>query len=813
MPKPPSATKTQVSNILNRPFVRPLLFYLALNVIIFLPIFKGKINLNTHLLISSYSVFDQLLPSKATSWDQFRFFYPQISYTQTQLKAFQVPYWNPYIYAGTPHFANFQSALFYPLTVFALFLSTYSYWNFLRFTPYFLGAIFTYIYIRNLKLSNLAAFFGGLTFGFSPLMLTWGEEIVILPHSIIWLPLVLYFVDKFAESKKFKYILILALVQSLQIFSGFVQSYIYTVIVAGLYFFYRAPKSFKMVTAFFGSVFLTFAISAIQLLPSMQLYILSARNAYKPTDLYHFLLPVSQLITFFAPDYFGNPATMNSIGGKGATYYEGVFFFGIAALIFSLYAIWHHKNKLISFYLITIIITLLLTINSYFSRLQFSLQIPFLSSTIPNRALFITTFSFAVISAFGLEFFMKKRSAAIKPVIIFMTFLYSLFIISPAMSLIFKALYYADKSANALISLRNLVVPMTLFFITSLALIFSQKNDRLKKFAPYLIIGLAIIHVYLFASKYFTFTEQKFLYPKIKALEYIQSNQGLYRSWTMTGDRLLNNIFVPYKINYPEGYDPANINSYLQFTSYFREPNEANLQRTVAELGMRYSVDQTLGDNSKLRLLNILGIKYILGNKSAKEEFEKYNFKTVFADQGDSALAVYENPQVLPRAYMVSSYENFAINKKGEDTLDGLKPIFIRMRAENFDYKDSVILENQTPNFNPTKGEAVVQIVNYGPTNIEIRTKSQNPKILILTDNYYPGWRVSIDGKETQLLVANHTFKAVSVSKGDHEIKFYFKNNVYKFGAYISAISLLFTFLLLLFTGTRKNSDKSIKQK
>src|SRR3972149_6408866 len=182
-----------------------LILFTLLTLLIFWPIFLGKVNLNGHLLVSFYQIYGQNLPYKPTDWDQLRIYFPFYRVTLESLRNFAFPLWNPYAFSGHPHLADFQTAVFYPLNIFGLILTQIEFWHLLRITPMILASFFTFLYLRNINfrnpddsigLSTLASLFGAITFGFSPFILTWGEEVVMAPHSILWLPLILWAIEK-----------------------------------------------------------------------------------------------------------------------------------------------------------------------------------------------------------------------------------------------------------------------------------------------------------------------------------------------------------------------------------------------------------------------------------------------------------------------------------------------------------------------------------------------------------------------------------------------------------------------------------------
>ncbi len=65
-----------------------------------------------------------------------------------------------------------------------------------------------------------------------------------------------------------------------------------------------------------------------------------------------------------------------------------------------------------------------------------------------------------------------------------------------------------------------------------------------------------------------------------------------------------------------------------------------------------------------------------------------------------------------------------------------------------------------------------VTIEDYQPEKIKIVTTSNQNSLLVLTDNYFPGWKAYIDGKETTIYRANYTFRGIVVPLGTHTVQF-----------------------------------------
>jgi len=783
----------------NKTNVAVLISYFLINLVFFYPLLLGKININGHLLVSYFELFGENISYKNIGWDQIRQLYPYISFNLDSIKNFSVPYWNPYIFSGTPHLANLQTSFFYPLSFLGFFLNTLTQWNLMRFSPYFLGAYFTYIYLREIKLKTLASYFGGLTFGFSLLMITWGEEVVYFPHSIIWLPLILYFIEKYYEKKDKKFLGFLILVTSTSIFAGFIQATIYTFIFIIFYLFFRFGYKYLILTKVGTNYFVAFSISilicAIQLGPSLELYFNSAREVYNPMLISAFLNPPQALLSLFAPDIFGNPSTWNFSHPGNSAYYESIYFIGISALLFALVAISNKsKNNLIKFFKITFIISVILSLNFVISKLQIYLKIPFFSSAIPNRILFIATFSLSVLSAYGANMYLVKKENNILKILVIIILIYTFLVIDLIIIYFYKWNTFNGNFQFAYTSLKNLILPIIIFSLSSLLLFAGNKIIKIKNFVLIVIILFALLNNFYLAQKFFSFSEKKFVYPQKDIIKFLQQHQGEYRTLNMTNNRLLNNILMQYKIYSPEGYDTSNIKSYLEFISLMNGNKIGDYSRTVAELKISKNPEDFIFDTTQRKLINLLGVKYLIVEKEKVPVLEKGNYIKVFSEESEKGFAVLENPEVSKRAFLVSEFEIYQtkntknmVNNYTQDSLN----ISSKILSPGFDYKNKIIIEESKPisSFKPSVGTA--DITTYRPNEVTINTRSDTPKFLFLSDNYYSGWKATIDGQQTDIIKANYTFRAVHLSEGTHIVRFYYDNDIYKISKYISLASLL----------------------
>ncbi len=142
---------------------------------------------------------------------------------------------------------------------------------------------------------------------------------------------------------------------------------------------------------------------------------------------------------------------------------------------------------------------------------------------------------------------------------------------------------------------------------------------------------------------------------------------------------------------------------------------------------------------------------------------------------------LYEIEQPVPRVYVAS---RAVYEPQVAKTLRLLS-------SAKFDPRREVLVDEKisSESSKATAGEA--KIVRYGNTDVVIEASLAGSGVLVLTDSYYPGWKVFIDGREGNILRANHFFRGVQLAPGTHTVEFTYEPLSFRIGMAISLVSLL----------------------
>ncbi len=162
-------------------------------------------------------------------------------------------------------------------------------------------------------------------------------------------------------------------------------------------------------------------------------------------------------------------------------------------------------------------------------------------------------------------------------------------------------------------------------------------------------------------------------------------------------------------------------------------------------------------------------------------------FAPVF--DADPALNVYLNRDALPRALVVHR----AIAAPDHEAA------FAALHAPGFDPATTVVVEGLGPELveggeaqdvTPS-GTATIGFEAYGPNEIRLRVDTPADAYLVLSEVWYPGWRVKVDGASVPLLRANYAFRAVRLEPGQHQVYMTFAPRSWRLGLAISGLTLL----------------------
>lgn len=796
---------------MNRRNLISVLFIFFVNLLIFFKIFSaGLYPIPGDLLVSFYfpwysggwegynpwTVHKELLNA-----DAIRQIYLWKELAADQFKNGQIPLWNPYTFSGQPLAANFQSSVFYPLNFFYFIFNPKDAWILLVMIQPLLAGLFSYLFLRGMKLTRTAAVYGATVFMFSSYLITWLENGNIV-HSYLWLPLIFFGVKELFESNKFRYFVIVTLSLTLAVLAGHPQTAIYIYCAFLLFWFYECFKRRKnpnlRLKSIFGIFALSLALSAIQWVPTISFYLKSPISLPFSKEVFDkFLIPYTNFVTFFAPDFFGHPATENfwSFTYGDFTPYIGVIPLVFSALGFSLYK----KNPFVVFSLIVSFLFLLAAVNSPISFLVKTLRLPILDSTSSARFMSITLFLLSMVSAFGFAHFfeqIKNRQFQRKFMLILASFGFVYFSL---WMFVLLGHYWLDPSdlwgTRLAVSKRNLILPTGLFlflvfiFLSSLVVLKSKflSKFKMEKLLIILIFFGTIFGGLYFSNKFLPVSPKKFIFPQHPVFEYLSKNAGINRFFGFGTAHVDFNFPSVYRVFGVEGYDTLRLSRYAQLMA-------SSFYGYVPETYLRSDAVLPTEENGyRKRLLDLLGVVYFLDKEDnpksdADWHYERFPRDNVSGVWQSGKTQIYIRKDALPRVFLSSNYYVTHDDKE----------IVSKIYDPNFDLH-TLIVESE-PKLKIDSSDAKMptpEILRYDSNAVSLRVDSPHNSLLFISDAYDKDWNAYVGGKKSPILRAHFAFRAVEIPKGKHEVKLAYEPRSFKFGFIITFLGLTVLVLLL----------------
>jgi len=208
--------------------------------------------------------------------------------------------------------------------------------------------------------------------------------------------------------------------------------------------------------------------------------------------------------------------------------------------------------------------------------------------------------------------------------------------------------------------------------------------------------------------------------------------------------------------------------------------NTGNIPPQVDLRVFTFSTEPIVVKNIEIQELSNFGPPYIAGdvsNISTEESLYKKVFET-------PEWVVYENRNCLPRAFTVSK----------------LKPVRdmqeVKFLFETFQINPSetaLVSEDDLKKIGRrefVKGTTIIE--QYDTNRIVVRTNvAGGPGFLVLSDQYFPGWKAFVDGKETPIYKVHEIIRGIVIPEGEHKVEFVYRPWKIYISIFIGAVALV----------------------
>ena len=742
--------------------------------------------------------------------DLVTYFYPIKFSVAEAFKAGELPLWDRHMATGFPIMAGFQSAVFYPPSAAYYVLTFFPAIRFTFIFHYALAATGSYVLFRSWKFPVHVSLIGAILFTFGGTTVSLSN---LLNHfqSAVWLPWVIYSWERAVRTAGWKNVSIFSIVALCQLLAGSPEIFLLSIGLVALDTFRLARNEqlrgiFKIFAMSFGSACIVIGLGMIQLLPTAELVMQSRRDqAIHMVEALSWSLQPSSLIGLLLPTLEADASLTVGIRLLFAhgvpfllSHYIGVI--GIFGLCGWFRAAPMKERAVV---LAALAGSLLFAFGSYTPVYPFLYDwVPVLRvMRFPEKYYYLTFALLVVTIVRGLRHIDENKNShawwaiataiSAASLIAYVTFrsrpqLLAEFLL-PRISGT-TSLETDPRTIAAILVILEKQIAISLTF----ALVFGL--SRLDVLRPALAGSLLVLAVFFdlsSATKPLHFVRAEnvvnsaariletppadhsrlFYYPPgdnvHPSFMRVAGNPTYEKATEIALNNLLPNAGMLYGFEYFQDIDALGSRGYTDFLMFINSLPAERRGKLLRATNVKHVV--------AFHALHVRGLDLV-------QEFpEHYS-------------ALYEVADAVPRAY-VARRSIFDPNVK--TTLE-------RMASDDFDPLRDVILDAPVQLEPNASFQGSATINRYENNRVLVDARLSDSGVLVLTDAFYPGWKVFVDGKEQTIRRANYLFRGVELPSGAHQVEFVYDPLSFKIGLIVSLLTVVFLIAVPLASAIRR---------
>jgi hypothetical protein len=726
----------------------------------------------------------------ADGGDLASFLYPVYRFIASSFRQGVLPLWNPHLYAGAPLIGDIQSGLLYPVHAITFLLAhplTYRTMQWLSILHFWWAGVGMYLLLRlrswrsdGDQLNRWASLAGALAFMFSDAFIThFGNLNLIAVAS--WTPWVFWAYVQAIGSEKLalRWSVAGGALLGVATLAGHPQVTLFIVLALGVYTFFEwvagersagdsvvrpratALRALRLLAHLATCCVVAGLLAAVILLPGLELSRYTGRAGWSYQESVGYSLSPAQWIGLLVPGFFG----------RGPQFHWGLWprvevgYLGVLPLLLALLAVLRGRPRRM-WAQVGLAATLFLVALGIYSLPHgwLTALLPGLGQfRAPARLVLVVDLALAVLAAMGLDSLVRPTEE--DAVAQRRTFRLTAWATGATFAVGLPLAYYAlltgqDKSPEVFARISVAVIAVAIFaalLVASLGLLAARRfrwaKSRMLGLLAVLIIFLDLASTGAYNDLGAEDPTKGYDHPAIVA--FLQSEEGLFRIDARTG---IDQIWQP---------DTALLYGIDDVWGIVNPLVLADVERYWEGTGGRSSL-----------LYDVLNARFVIGRKDIVLDEDKFEL----AFEGDPQLNVYRNRQARPRAWLV--HEAIAVANQ-EEAWDAL-------HAPGFDPARTVVVEGAAAALAPATGSERAEVISRGPNELVVEVEAAAPAYLVLSEVFYPGWRVSDDaGVERAIQRANYAFRAVAVQPGVTQLRFVYAPRSFQVGAGLSVAMVL----------------------
>jgi hypothetical protein len=706
------------------------------------------------------------------------------------------PQWNPYIFGGMPFIGAIGGDVFYPTFLLRLVLPVDTGITLGFMLHVVLAGLFTFLFLRTLKLEWGAAFVGGAAYMFTGQVVSLvspGHDGKLFVSAL--LPLTLLFLYQAVVRNDWRHYLYFGAAVGLCLISPHFQMTYYALMAAGFFWAFLVFASderpavpwWRSALFFALALLVAFGIAAIQLVPFQEYLAYAARGAVKESgDRWGYAtswaMPPEELFNVVWPAFSG---MLDQYWGRNAFKLHSEYL-GVVVLVLATFAAFlRDKRRLAWFFVFLGAYGILFALGGYtpFYRIPYAILPGIKLTRAPSTIFFLTAFSTAALAGFGTQALLTAAPGTRKTPLWW---------------------WVGGVGAGTLIAfagafegiMRGLADPQRLGAVTANYPAFQADVARVLVLTPaaaalcafrlsnriagarwsLLIGGLVLVDLWSVERRYIKFSPPaRESFAPDSVVRTLRADSGIYRVLSLNQYQGIENYFMSQHIRSVLGYHGNELQRY----------------------------DDLLGGKNEWRnigspnVLKLLAVRYVVIGRPVQTPFLTPVGSGPLATVDGQPAYLYRVTDPAPYAFLVGDALQVPDSQAIPTLLDSRFDLRRMLLVSPDQHVGLATLEARAVPA-PLTAPVTVHELRPGAFRFDLGAPPRaEPAYLFVSENYHPAWHAEVDGREARVVRAQYSLMAVPLPAGARSVQLAFASPAFRQGQLITLVALLLVLMTI----------------
>jgi len=704
------------------------------------------------------------------------------------------PLWNPYIYGGLPYVAAMHGDIFYPTFLLRMIMPTDVAMTVGFMLHIFLSGLFTYYFLRAWGLGFYPALLGGLAYMMGGPIASYvspGHDGKLFVSALT--PLALWMLVRGIRDGRLWAFGVFALTTGLAVLSPHPQLLQYMLLLSGAFALFLAFSGGDTGAALPRGVALTrlglsaaavvigMLMGAVQYLPVMEYVPWSPRAGGKGYDYATtFSFPLEELINTYVPQFSG---ILNAYSGRNGIHLHSEYL-GVAVLILAVLGFGAvrltRRRAFARFWLGTMIVALLWALGNStpFFHLIYAIVPGTKFFRAPSTIIYVVGLAIAVFAALGLERVLAREYtrrfltgwAVAAGVMLLLGVSGVLTSMATAVAIPQLVDRVADNAGAIVVgSLRSFLVAAI-----ALGILFALLANKMRaSHAALALIALTAADLWSIERLYWQFSPPaSTLFARDAIIDYLTT--------VKEPGRVLALQLSPQSDAQRDPYLSTESNGLMVH----------DIRQVVGYHGNSLGRYNDLIEGRQLiepQIWRLLNVRYLLTDADTVPIEGARKLKGPVKNAAGSTESLYELPGENPFAWVAP-----VIVKAGD------APVLATVIDARFNAAQAALVDSAAPVVGPpitalpAPTGIAVHTADYAPGHVVLQLAKPAPagSALVVSENYYPGWKATADGKDALVVRTDYSLMGVVLPAGASRVELTFTSPAYERGKMLTLLAL-----------------------